>query len=97
MKRFAIIACVAAVLLGVALKGTFGHTLFVLCTGIYLGLPFALFLLLWLVIGLGRTGSVPEGLKKTLLVSAILSICLLLSLGIGYYYVSATGTWVRFD
>ena len=49
----------------------------------YLGVPLVLIMVLWLAIGLKRTGVIPRGLKTTFLVSVITGASLLLSLGTG--------------
>lgn len=65
------------------LKGTFGHWLIVIAPVIYLGAPLALFLNIWLIIGLKRDSEIPNGLKKTFSISVIIGGSLLLSLGTG--------------
>jgi hypothetical protein len=83
MKRFTIAAAVIAIISGVLLKGTFGHWLIVMASGIYLGVPLAIFLGVWLIIGLKRDSEIPIGLKKTFFASVIVGGSLLLSLGTG--------------
>ena len=83
MKRFAIVATILALISGFMLKGTFGHWIVVTGAGLYLGAPLALFMTLWLVISMKRTGGVPNGLKATSLFSIIVGGSLLLSLGAG--------------
>ena len=83
MKRFAIISSFIALLSGFLLKGTFVHSIIVYAAGMYLGPPLILFMALWFVIGLKRTGTIPAGLRNTFLVSLIVGGTLLVSLGVG--------------
>lgn len=83
MKHLAIAAAVIAIISGVLLKGTFGHWFIVMASGIYLGAPLAVFLGVWLIIGLKRDSGIPTGLMKTFFASLIVGGSLLLSLGTG--------------
>lgn len=83
MKPFAIAATVFAILSGVLLKGTFGHSLIVMAAGIYLGAPLTLLLGVWFVIECKRDGKISNGLRRTFLASVIVGGSLLLSLGTG--------------
>ena len=83
MKRFAIIAAVIAVVSGVMLQGTFGHWILIISVGLFLGAPLVLFMALWFLIGLKRTGGIPSGLRNTFLSAVIAGVALLLSIGTG--------------
>ena len=83
MRRFAIVATIIALISGVVLQGNFVHWIIVIAAGMYLGVPLALFMLLWLAIDLKRSGRIPNGLRTTFLISIITGGLLLLSLGTG--------------
>ena len=83
MKHLAIAAAVISIIFGVLLKGTFEHWIIVMASGIYVGAPLALFLVIWLLIELKRKGLISNGLRIAFLVSVIIGGSLLLSLGVG--------------
>lgn len=60
MKTFAITVTTLALVSGILAQGTFGHALIVMSSLIFIGVPAALFLALWLVIGLKRSGGLPS-------------------------------------
>ena len=84
MKRLVIFSACFALISGLLLKGNFVFTFIVLCLGLYVGAPLALFMALWGMIGIKRSGAIPEGLKRIFPVVLMLVGALLCSLGIGY-------------
>lgn len=84
MKQFALITALLGVLSGLFLKGDFGHGIIVGCLLVFVGAPIALFMFLWTLFSLKRSGSIPEALKKSFSISAILGCGLLLSLSTGF-------------
>lgn len=83
MKTFAITATSLALLSGLLAQGSFGHAIIVMSSLIFIGAPLALFLILWLVIGLTRSGGIPSGWGKTSTITAIIGGGLILSFGTG--------------
>ena len=83
MKRFAIIAAIVAPVSGILLQGTFGHWILIMSAGLLLGTPLVLFMALWFLVGLKRTGGIPSGLRNMFLFSSIAGGALLLSIGTG--------------
>jgi hypothetical protein len=83
MKRFAPITIFLAVLSGVFLKGDFGHGIIVGCLVVFVGGLLALFMALWALLSLKRSGSIPHALMRTFFIVAILGCGVLLSLATG--------------
>jgi hypothetical protein len=83
MMRFALITTFLAALSGVFLKGDFGHGIIVGCLVVFVVGPLALYMALWALFSLKRSGSIPDALKRTFSISAILGCGLLLSLATG--------------
>lgn len=76
-------AAAVSLLSGILLQGTFGHWVIVLAAGLWLGIPLAVFMGLWLVFALKRTGKIPAGLRTTFFLAVLIIGSLLLSLGAG--------------
>ncbi len=83
MKTFTITATALALLSGILAQGSFGHAIVVISAFLFIGVPLALFLALWLVIGLKRSGGMPTGWRKTSTISAVIGGSLILSFGTG--------------
>ena len=79
MKTFAITVSALALLSGILAQGSFGHTIVVMSTLLFIGVPLTLFLVLWLMISLKRSGRIPSGWRKTSTISAMLGGGLILS------------------
>ena len=72
-----------ALLSGILSQGSFGHAIVVISAFLFIGVPLALFLALWLLIGLKRSGGMPNGWRKTSITSAVIGGGLILSVGTG--------------
>lgn len=83
MKPFAIAATVLAIISGLILQGTFGHTLIVIFAGILFGAPLVLILVIWFIIGMKRAAEIPNRLRRTFLASVIVCGSMVVSLGTG--------------
>ena len=83
MKTFAITVTALALVSGILAKGSFGHAIIVMSSLLFIGVPMALFLALWLIIGLKRSGGLPSGWRKTSTISAVIGVGLILSFGTG--------------
>ena len=79
MKTFAITVSALALLSGILAQGSFGHAIVVMSTLFFIGVPLTLFLVLWLMIGMKRSGGIPSGWRKTSTISAMLGGGLILS------------------
>lgn len=78
-----IVAGLIGVVSGAFLKGSYIHWAIVVLPGCFLGLPFALFVTLWLCFGLKRLGGVPPGLPTAFGLGLAVGGALLVSLGTG--------------
>lgn len=83
MKTFAITLSALAILSGILVQGGFGHAIVVMGSLLFIGVPLTLFLVLWLMIGLKRSGGIPSGWRKTSTISAMIGGGLILSFGTG--------------
>jgi hypothetical protein len=83
MKTFAITVSALALLSGMLVQGSFGHAIIVMSSILFMGVPLALFLALWLLIGLKRTRGIPSGWRTTTTISAVIGGGLILSFGTG--------------
>jgi hypothetical protein len=83
MKTFAITVFALALLSGILAQGSFGHAIIIMSALLYIGVPLTLFLVLWLMIGLKRSGGIPFGWRKTSTISAMIGGGLILSFGTG--------------
>lgn len=73
MKTFAINIFVVALLSGIVAKGSFGHAVVVMSALLFIGVPVGLFLALWLMIGLKRSGGIPSGWRKASTIPAVIA------------------------
>jgi amino acid transporter len=83
MKIFTITATTIALITGMFAQGTFVHALVVMSLLIYIVVPLALFLSLWILISLKRNGGIPSRWWKTSTILAVIGISLILSFGMG--------------
>ena len=83
MKTFAITVSALALLSGILAQGSFGHAIVVMSTLFFIGVPLTLFLVLWLMIGMKRSGGIPSGWRKTSTITAMIGGGLILSFGTG--------------
>jgi hypothetical protein len=83
MKTFPITVSALALLSGILAQGSFRHAIVVMSTLLFIGVPLTLFLVLWLMIGLKRSGGIPSGWRKTSTISAMIGGGLILSFGTG--------------
>ena len=83
MKIFALIVLGLAMLSAFMMRGSFGHTIIILATGVYIGVPLILFMVIWLLVGFKRSNGVPQGLRTLFIGSVIVGFSMATSLGVG--------------
>jgi hypothetical protein len=83
MKCFAMVCAAFAILSGIIGGGDLGHIIIGISAALFIGAPLALFLTLWLLHGLLRSGSTPAKWPRFAAFCLIAATSLMFSLAIG--------------